>query len=404
MTVLRVSCLALAVTALAAPAASRAAAPAIPQLYIDVATHDMAGMPGMGGLGRAAAGLFGGKGQVSYGMTRAPGMPGQYLDIALTTGSNPAPQANQAIPSGLRLGDSLPLLSPPRDKPQTSTPGDSNNTIADGGEHTSRILIYWGCGSEVRPGQPREIRVSMKNGKVDISGSMPQGRMSPTRSIDPGPEYALWPNARSGKQVPDHASLVGAHQVSGPGVPESLRFSLEQSQDFMPKIALSSHGSAAAGTTWNWQPVTRATGYFLNAVGQRDDAMVMWSSAESAEPGTGLLDYLPDATVAKWIRERVLLGPQVTSCAMPRGIFGSEGSGVMQMIAYGPESHVNWPPRPANSKTAWKPEWNLRVRTKSTAFAPMGMNLSGDGNHRDEQAPADKGKPVKKLLRGLLGR
>src|SRR5690606_8101892 len=56
MTLPRLSCLALAVAALAIPAASRSATNAIPQLYIDVATHDMAGMPAMGGLGRMAMG------------------------------------------------------------------------------------------------------------------------------------------------------------------------------------------------------------------------------------------------------------------------------------------------------------------------------------------------------------
>lgn len=51
---LRVSCIALAVAAIAIPGASQSAGKnKLPQLYIDVATHDMAGMPG-GGLGRMA--------------------------------------------------------------------------------------------------------------------------------------------------------------------------------------------------------------------------------------------------------------------------------------------------------------------------------------------------------------
>jgi hypothetical protein len=402
MTLLRISCLALAVAALAIPAASRSAGNAIPQLYMDVATHDMAGMPAMGGLGRMAMGMFGGQGQASYGMTRMPAMPGQYLDIALYNGSNPAPEASQAIPAGLRLGDSLPLLPPRANHASGNDGGEPRTALADG-EHSSRILVYWGCGTEVRAGQPREIRISMKNGKADISGSMPQGRNAPERAINPGPEFALWPNERNHKQVPDGASLVGAHQVSGPGVPASMHFDLEQSQDFMPKIALSSSGGGAAATTWSWRPVARATGYFLSAMGQKDDAIVMWSSAEMPEPGSGLMDYLPEATVAKWIKERVLLGPQVGSCAIPRGIFG-DGAGVTQMIAYGPERNIAWPPRPANSKAAWKPEWNVRVRTKSTAFAPMGLGAIGNNDRGEQAAPADEGKPVKKLLRGLFGR
>lgn len=394
----RVSCIALAVAALAAPGASQSAGKdKVPHLYIDVATHDMAGMPG-GGLGRMAMGLFG-KGEVQYGMTRYPGMPGQYMDIALYTGANPAPDAAQAIPSGLRLGKSLPLLPPPPERKGPDHDGGAGYGIGDGGDSTSRILIYWGCGTEVRKGQPREIRISMKNGKADISGSMPQGRNAPVKAITPGREYALWPNERSNKPVPDRASLVGEHQVSGPGVPESLRFAIEQAHDFMPKIALSSSGGGASAARLEWKPVDRATGYFLNAMGQRDDAIVMWSSAEMAEPGSGLMDYLPEATVAKWIREKVLLSPQVTDCAIPAGIFG-EGAGMTQMIAYGPERQMTWPPKPAKAPASWQPEWALRVRTKSTTMLPAGLSASGG---QEQQAPAEKLNPAK-LLKGLLGR
>lgn len=397
MNQLRVSCIALALAALAAPGAGRSAGKdKLPQLYIDVATHDMAGMPG-GGLGRMAMGMFG-KGEVRYGMTRYPGMPGQYMDIALYTGANPAPEASQAIPSGLRLGKSLPLLPPPPERDTSGNDGGMGQGIADGNA-SSRILIYWGCGTEVRKGQPREIRISIKNGKADVSGSMPQGRSSPVKAITPGREYALWPNERSHKQVPDRASLVGEHQVSGPGVPESMRFAVEQAHDFMPKIALSSSGGGASATHLKWKPVDRATGYFLNAMGQRDDAIVMWSSAEMAEPGSGLMDYLPEATVARWIKEKVLLSPQVTDCAIPAGIFG-DGAGLTQMIAYGPERQMAWPPKPAKAPASWRPEWALRVRTKSTTMLPGG--LSGSGN-QEEQSPAEKINPAK-LLKGLFGR
>ena len=40
----------------------------------------------------------------------------------------------------------------------------------------------------------------------------------------------------------------------------------------------------------------------------------------------GLIDYLPPSTVDKWIKEKVLLAPTVTSCAIPKGIFAGNGS------------------------------------------------------------------------------
>lgn len=398
MNIPRISALALAVVTLAATGSSQSAGKdKVPQLYIDVATHDMAGMPG-GGLARMAMGMLG-KGEAHYGMTRAPAMPGQYMDIALYTGANPAPEAAQAIPAGLRLGASLPLLPPPPERKSAEHDGDTDYGIAESGDATARILIYWGCGTQVGPGQPREISIRVKDGKADIKGSMPQGRNAPDRTITPSREYALWPNERSHKPVPELASLVGDHQVSGPGVPESMRFAIDQAHDFMPKIALSSSGGGASATQLKWNPVGRATGYFLSAMGQRDDALVMWSSAGMAEPGNGLMDYLPEATVSKWIKEKVLLSPQVTNCAIPAGIFGG-GIGLTRMIAYGPERQMSWPAKPAKAPASWQPEWGARVRTKSTTMLPSG--LSGGNDSEQERAPVEKITP-KKLLKGLFG-
>jgi hypothetical protein len=371
---------------------------------MDVATHDMAGMPDMGGLGRAAAGMFGGAGaQNTYGATRYGAMPGRYVDIALLNQLNPGVEAEDLVPAGLQLGTSLPLVPPKAEVREPSAAGDPNSRMQDA---STRILIYWGCGTTVRPGQPKEIRIDVKDGQVKASGAM-QGRYVPDRSANVNPSYALWPNERSRKAVPEGASLVGQHRIAGAKVPESLKFTLDQSQDFMPKIALASSGDVARGQTWSWQPVPRARGYFLHAFGTRDDAMVLWSSSETADVGMGVIDYLPPATIDRWISEKVLLPASATSCAMPAGVFASEGSpqgggGMMRMIAYGPESNIAWPPKPADPKLAWNPEWNVRVRTKSTTTAMLGMDLGAMGQGQPQQQPQEK-KSMKKLLKGLLG-
>src|SRR5690606_16514739 len=73
-------------SALAFALAAAVSAPAGAQstqadLYIDVATHTMPGMGGLGALGRFAGAMGGGS--ASYGMARHPGMPGKYMDVAL---------------------------------------------------------------------------------------------------------------------------------------------------------------------------------------------------------------------------------------------------------------------------------------------------------------------------------
>lgn len=410
---------AAAILALALPAASQTAKKG-PEtlLYIDLATHDMPGMPGMGGLGKMAMGMFGGRGgNNAYGSTQHPGMPGQYMDVTLRNSLNPGGAAADAVPGGLRLGDSLPLLAP---KPQKSEPVERKPQF--GGkppDAAARILIYWGCGTDVRAGQPRVFEVSSKDGKVKVSGSM-QGRYVPDRDPRTGPDTALWPNDKDTRSVPEGASIAGDHHVTGDRVPESLKFALGQAQDFMPKIALTHAGDMATGQVWRWQPVANARGYFLSAMGMQGDTLVLWSSSETSDAGMGLVDYLPNATVDKWIKEKVLLAPTVGSCAIPKGIFagkdGNAAAGMLQMIAYGPETNLSWPPKPKDAKVAWDPEWNVRVRTKSTAMSMLGMDLGtamqgrddGDDADRARQERAEESKQdkpnVKSLLKGLLGR
>lgn len=395
------------------PAASESAKGPKTQLWLDVATHAMPGMPNMtSGMGGAAMRMFGGESmQNHYGAAHYPGLPGQYVDIALLNQLNPGKEAQDLIPAGLQLGNALPLVPPKA--PEASQPGGTPQYGMNDGNAKARILIYWGCGLDVRPGQPREIKFEVKNGKVvgDTSkwGSAMAGRYAPDRTVNVGPSYALWPNEKMRKRVPDNGSLVGAHKIEGDKVPASMQFDLTQMQDFMPKIALSSSGSLDSGQTWKWQSVDRAKGYFLAAMGMQDDALVLWSSAESGDAGMGVMDYLPPSTVDKWIKEKVVLAPSVTSCAIPKGIFaaknGQAAGGMLQMIAFGPESNIAYPPKPADPKAAWNPEWNVRVRNKSTATAMLGLDMAA--MQQPSQDPSQPQQPqeskTRKLLRGILG-
>ena len=181
----------------------------------------------------------------------------------------------------------------------------------------------------------------------------------------------------------------------------------------MPKIALDSQGELGDSIQLKWQPVDRARGYFLHAMAMQDERnFVVWSSANVPGAGMELVNYLPGSNIEKWLKQKVLLAPATTRCAIPQGIFKptgkSENGGMaaLNMIAYGPETNITWPERPADPKQPWKPEWNVRVRTKATTTAMLGMDLSGmssdPGASPDGQQPDEKEGKGKKLLRGLL--
>lgn len=241
---------------------TRAAAPAAPtQVFIDVDTHRMAGMPDMGALGRLA-GMLGGKQTLGYPDARSGGASRLYFDIALRNTLAPGLPAQQAIPAGLGLGDALPLLPPTRAELPESQGGEQ----VDGTE--ARMLVYWGCGASIGPGQPRVIQVRMRNGVPEASGSI-ESRRAPDRDVRPDPSYALWPNQKARNRAERGASLQGEHRITGEGVPASLKFTLGAQADFMPDIALQQQGAPADGIVLSWQPVARAGAYFINVMPSR---------------------------------------------------------------------------------------------------------------------------------------
>ena len=392
------------------------------QLWMDVSTGGMAGMPDMD-----MPGMGGG---TTYGMARGLNItPPRVLDIAMFNSLRPGAEASQAIPPGMRLGASLPLLPPqqqaaPRERDPGEMPDDMRREMPKG-----RILIYWGCGDMVRRGQPRVI--DLARGNAADFGAAFAGRHAADRGARVTPRHVLYPNDRSRNSLPRDASLVGEHRVQGDGVPASMRFTLGEAQNIMPPIDLRSRGGLADSVALAWSTVPHARAYYLHAMGQVGSDMVMWSSAETGDSGMGLFDYLPNATIERWVRESVLLKPETTACAVPKGIFAApEGGGrrgdsdsgaMLRMIAYGGESNFAHPPRPTDPRTPWEPEWAVRVRVKSNTMAMLGeeQNSQGAAPSARPAAAAAEVAPVSPVqgvldalpipnpagvLRGLFGR
>jgi hypothetical protein len=150
---------------------------------------------------------------------------------------------------------------------------------------------------------------------------------------------------------------------------------------------------------------------------QDERNFTVWSSAEVPGAGHELVNYLTGSYIDKWLKQKVLLAPGTTNCAIPQGIFkntakGGEQGGFasLNMIAYGPETNITWPPKPTDPKQPWDPEWNVRVRTKATTVAMLGMDFGdmggmpadeGDGDGKRDPEKKEEGG-AKKLLRGLM--
>jgi hypothetical protein len=246
-------------------------------------------------------------------------------------------------------------------------------------------------------------------------GQFFQARRATTRGAHSAAGRPLWPNSADGRALAGSARLAGEHHITGAGLPDNFRFQIPAGQDLMPAMAIKQADAAGAlALSWNAVPAARA--YFLAAMGSRGrNEMVIWSSSEVPETGFGLLDYQPNGAVDRWLREKVLLSPATTHCAVPKGVLSGEGA-MIRAIAYGSDLSLAYPPRPTDPKVAWEPQWAVKMRVKSVTFTAVGMPSTETAAEPDSEQDEAKAEPRKAdekkprlpsttdLLRGVLGR
>ncbi|MDP1900188.1 MAG: hypothetical protein Q8K96_07015 [Rubrivivax sp.] len=416
---MRLFCAALAGVCVGASAQppAQVVKPPVAQAWIDVATFAGMGMPmGLPGGGNPMAmlgGLFGGgsgKGGNTFGQTQAMS-PGRWVDVTLYTRNNPQlAEGQQAVPAGF-LSPALKLQSPKEARGTAPEPGDERVTEPEYERPKGKMLLYWGCGETVRAGQPRVVDFASAT-PADLAKFF-QSRRATQRGTHAAVGRPVWPSKDDARMVPAQASLAGEHAFSGAGVPEGFRFQLPAAQDLMPAIALKQTPQPAGSTLLEWQALPTARAYFASAMGAREKSeneMVLWTSSELPDIGFGLLDYQTNPAVDRWLKEKVLLPRQATSCEVPKGLFTGPGA-MLRMIAYGNELNLAHPPRPTDPRVAWEPDWTAKIRVKSVAMAMLGMGMGMEVPVAEPaDAPAsrpDEGqkKPgVKDLLRGIFGR
>ena len=75
---------------------------------------------------------------------------------------------------------------------------------------------------------------------------------------------------------------------------------------------------------------------------------------------------------------------------------------MINLQAYGPQADFAYPPRPADTRKPWNPEWIARVRFRSSTMLIPGMEGMGGMSSGDAQ-PAEEAKPPFILGRHSLG-
>jgi hypothetical protein len=360
----------------AAPGSTQSASAPVARYTVDAGTiSGMAAMgAGGGGIGSVLGAMSGGN-QVAHELV---------LRLGSTRAATGAPKADHFMPAGARLGKSVPLETPKAVPSGVPTPEPG---MPQGQMPQARLLLFWGCGERAGKGQPVIIDFTKL-----AKGQVPPGLYAKPLNLPDdwsilasnAKTYGEWPNGRDSKRVAGNASLLGAHRVTGNYAPE-IAFTL--ADDFMPPLQPSSRDlpSGAVGVSWNALP--KATGYYAWAMaanpgndGQVRD-MVWWTSSATQAFGGPMADWLSPAAVQRLVTAKTVLPASQTSCTIPAEVKTAGGPILMtNLYAYGPQADFAYPPRPADARAAWRPEWIARVRFRANAMVMHGMPGFGGGN------------------------
>lgn len=327
------------------------------------------------------------------------------LRLGSTLPASGAPKGDHFMPPNAKLGPSVPL----------ETPVTTASEVPQGFERPKgRLRIFWGCGAHAGPGQPIVIDFA----KV-AAGQFPPNVFTTSVPVEQGPTksnsrtYGTWPNSQKTKTISASSSLLGAHRIAANYSPE-INFTLNQ--DFMPPLRARGADAPGGAIALSWEALPSATGYYAMAMGggaaQGGGAdVVWWASSATQQFGGGLAGWLSPATVARLIGQKVIMPPTQTSCTVPAEVKAAAGQAMMTMLtAYGPEADFVYPPRPADPKTPWRPEWTAKARFRSTTAIIPGLDMGAAMSSANEDEGGQRGAPPSKKkckkpggLGGMLG-
>ncbi len=389
--------LAAGVAGIALPLIAQTGPATAPVARYDMRAGTVSGISAMGGAGGAMSMMFGGgRGNaVQHELYLRLGSP--------QASAKGAPKADHFPPPGAKLGKSVAL----------TTPREERGTIDELPQRPKgRMLIYWGCGEHAPKGQPIVIDFSRI-----AAGQIPPGVWNSATVRDWGPTlqnsrtFARWPS-EDGKFVKSDTALPGPHRVVSNYAPE-MDFTL--SKDFMAALRVNTSTLPSGASMLRWTGIPDATGYLAVLFGGKQGAggemgdMVMWSSSGTRQFGGGLGDWLSPGQVAGLVRDRTVMAPAATTCAVPAEVirdapdfrFGT-------LTGFGPEESFSYPPRPADPRAAWALQWTARIRHRSTTSWMQAAGMPG-GMGGDSGASAAPGRECKPrggfggLLGGALG-
>ena len=122
-----------------------------------------------------------------------------------------------------------------------------------------------------------------------------------------------------------------------------------------------------------------------------------------------LMAHLDPQDIARLLQQKILMPAIASSCTVPAEVAQAAPQSMLLVTAFGGEANFSHPARPAKAPASWRPEWTVKLRTKSAYTGLLGQDVAalmadrGETDSGSTPAGLTRKKSRKDLLRRGLG-